>query len=144
MAAPVVVVGVDGSERSVSALAAAVRLADATGGRIIAIHVVRAYTLATTGPASAAGALAVTNDEITDRCHMDCELVLAGTDVSWSFEVRHGDPANELTRAAADHDAVCITIGRNPQRRFTFGSGSTMQRLVHRSDRPVLIVPSRS
>lgn len=130
------------TERSVWAIAAAVRLAAATGGRIIAIHVVRAHPLATAAPVSAAGALAVVDDEVTDRCHMDCELVLAGAEVPWQFEVRHGDPVTELARAAADHDAICVTIGRSLRRRFICGSRATMsERLVHRCDRPVLIVP---
>lgn len=143
MAAPVVVVGVNGSERSVSALVAAVRLAAVTGDRIVAVHVVRSHSLANGAPVSGAGALAVADDEGTDRCHMDCELVLAGADVAWQFEVRHGDPVTELARAAADHDATCVIIGRSLRRRGICGSRPTVsERLVHHCDRPVLIVPS--
>lgn len=144
MAAPVVVVGVDGCERSVQALVAAARLAAVTGSRIVAVHVVRAHSLSAAAPVSGAGALAVADDEVTDRCHMDCELVLAGADVAWQFEVRHGDPVAELARAAVDHDATCVTIGRSLRRRFVCGSRSTMKRLALRCDRPVLIVPSRT
>jgi nucleotide-binding universal stress UspA family protein len=142
MEALAVVVGLDGSDGSLAALAAAARLAALTGYRIVVVHVVRAHPLATAAPVSGAGALAAVDDEVTDRCHMDCEVVLAGTDVLWQFEVRHGDPVTELARAAADHDAICVTIGRSIRRRFTCGSRSTMnERLVHRCDRPVLIVP---
>ena len=139
-----VVVGVDGSERSVHALVAAVRLAAVTGNRIVAVHVVHDHSLAAAAPVSGAGALAVSDDELTDRCHMDCELVLAGTDVDWQFEVRRGAPVTELVKAAADHDAICVTVGRSPRRRSIRGSRSTMKHLVHRCDRPVLIVPSQS
>lgn len=142
MAAPVVVVGVDGSERSVPALVAAARLAVVTGNRLVAVHVVRAHPLVTTAPVSGAWALAVADDEVSDRCHLDCEMNLAGTDVQWQFEVRHGDWVTEMARAAADHDAICVAIGRSVRRRFTCGSHSTRsQRLVHLCDRPVLIVP---
>jgi len=144
MAAPVVVVGVDGSQRSVQALVAAARLAAVTGNCIVAVHVVRAHSLAAAAPVSGAGALAVADDEVTDRSHMDCELVLAGVDVAWQFEVRHGDPATELAQAAVDHNATCVTIGRSLRRRVVCGSRSTMKRLVRRCDRPVLIVPSRT
>ena len=48
----------------------------------------------------------------------------------------------ETARAAADHDAICVAIGRSARRRFTRGSRSTVsERLVDRCDRPVLVVP---
>lgn len=81
-------VGLDGSDGSLAALAVAARQADLAGHRIVAVHVVRAHPLVTTAPVSGAGALAVTDDEVVDRCHLDCEVVLAGTDVRWRFEVR--------------------------------------------------------
>jgi len=142
MEALAVVVGLDGSDGSLAALVAAARLAALTGNRIVAVHVVHAHPLVTTAPVSGIGALVVADDEVTDRCHLDCELVLAGSDVLWQFEVRHGDPVAEMARAAADHDAVCVAIGRSVQRRSARGSHSTMsERLVHRCDRPVLVVP---
>ena len=142
MKARVVVVGLDGSDGSVAALAASARLATVTGSRIVAVHVVRGHPIVTAAPVSGAGALAVADDEVTDRCHLDCEVALAGTDVPWQFEVRHGDPVTEMARAAADHDAICVAIGRSARRRFTRGSRSTVsERLVDRCDRPVLVVP---
>lgn len=142
MEALAVVVGLDGSAGSQTALAVAARLASLTGNRIVAVHVVRAHPLVTTAAVSGAGALAVAGDEVTDRCHLDCEVALAGTDVRWQFEVRHGDPVTEMARAAADHDAICVAIGRSARRRFTSGSRSTVgERLLDRCDRPVLVVP---
>ena len=142
MEARVVVVGLDGSDGSVAALAASARLATVTGSRIVAVHVVRGHPIVTAAPVSGAGALAVADDEVTDRCHLDCEVALAGTDVPWQFEVRHGDPVTEMARAAADHDAICVAIGRSARRRFTRGSRSTVsERVVDRCDRPVLVVP---
>lgn len=137
-----VVVGLDGSEGSLAALAAAARLAALTNKGVVAVHVVRAYPFPTTAPLSGAGLLAVADDEVVDRCHLDCELVLAGTDVPWQFEVRHGDPVTEVARAAFDHNAIFVAVGRSVRRRFTCGSRPTMsERLAHRCDRPVLIVP---
>lgn len=75
MEALVVVVGLDGSDGSLAALAVAARQADLAGHRIVAVHVVRAHPLVTTAPVSGAGALAVTDDEVVDRCHLDCEVV---------------------------------------------------------------------
>ena len=58
-----VVVGLDGSEGSLAALAAAARLAALTNKGVVAVHVVRAYPLPTTAPVSGAGLLAVADDE---------------------------------------------------------------------------------
>ena len=137
-----VVVGIDGSDKSLVALAAAGRQAALAGNRIVAIHVVRAHPLRLPSDVSYAGEIAVAEDALTDRCHLDCEVVLAGGDDPWQFEVRHGDPVTEMARAAADHDAICVAIGRSARRRFTRGSRSTVsERLVDRCDRPVLVVP---
>lgn len=138
-----VVVGIDGSEKSLAALAAAGRHAALAGNRIVAIHVVRAHRLPLPSDVSYAGEIAVAEDALTDRCHLDCEVVLAGVDAPWQFEVRHGDPVTELARAAVDHSAICIAIGRSARRHF--GSHlSTSERLVQRCDRPVLVVPPES
>jgi nucleotide-binding universal stress UspA family protein len=135
-----VVVGVDGSDKSLATLAAAARQAALAGNRVVAIHVVRSHRLQHLAAVSYAGEIAVAEEALTDRCHLDCEVVLAGVDVPWQFEVRHGDPATELARAATDHDAICVAIGRSARRHF--GSHlSTSERLVQRCDRPVLVVP---
>lgn len=142
MEALAVVVGLGGSERSLATLEVAARFAAMTASRIVAVHVVRPRPLGGTAPLSGAGALAVADDEVTDHCHLACEVALAGTDVPWKFEVRHGDPVTEMARAAADHDAIFVAIGRSVQRRLPCGPPATMsERLVHRCDRPVLIVP---
>ena len=142
MEALAVVVGLDGSEGSLAALAAGARVAAMTGNSVVAVYVVCTQPLPPTAPLTGAGAFAAAGDEALDRCHLDCELVLAGTDVPWQFEVRHGDPVTGMARAAADHDAICVAIGRSARRRFTRGSRSTVsERLVDRCDRPVLVVP---
>jgi nucleotide-binding universal stress UspA family protein len=137
------VVGIDGSNKSLATLAAAARQAALAGNRVVGIHVVRAHPLQLPSAVSYAGEIAVAEEALTDRCHLDCEVVLAGVDVPWQFEVRHGDPATELARDATDHDAICVAIGRSARRHF--GSHlSTSERLVQRCDRPVLVVPPES
>lgn len=138
-----VVVGIDGSDKALAALATAARQAALAGNRIVAIHVVRTHPLHLPSDVSYAGEIAVAEDALTDRCHLDCEMVLAGVDTPWQFEVRHGDPVTELVRAAVDHSAICVAIGRSARRHF--GSHlSTSERLVQRCDRPVLVVPPES
>ena len=142
MEALAVVVGLDGSEGSLAALAAGARVAAMTGNSVVAVYVVCTQPLPPTVPLTGAGAFAAAGDEALDRCHLDCELVLAGTDVPWQFEVRRGDPATEMARAAVEHNAICVAVGRSLRRRFSYGSHSTMsERLSQRCERPVLIVP---
>lgn len=142
----VIVVGVDGSGGAAAALAAAADLAAATGTSIVAVHVSHLPAVVTaTAEALAAGAAVTVNGELADRCHLDCELALAGAGIVWTFELRNGDPATELTHAGDDHDASCIVVGRHghgPVARVLLGS--VTDRLVHHADRPVLVVPPLS
>jgi nucleotide-binding universal stress UspA family protein len=139
----VIVVGVDGSAAGAAALAAAARLSAATGCDVVAVHVtsVPAAVHATLAPL-VSGAAATANDELADRCHLECELALAGTGVAWTFELRHGDPATQLTRAADEHDAACVVVGRDGHRVLArLRLGSVTDRLVHHASCPVLVVP---
>ncbi|WP_219416927.1 universal stress protein [Pseudonocardia nigra] len=72
--------------------------------------------------------------------------LLGDTDVAWSYEDRRGDPACELARAAAEHDALLIVVG-------TRGEGlrralarlvdpSVSHGVIQRQRRPVLVVPA--
>lgn len=140
MTSPVMVVGVDGTDGGDRALVAAELAATARYGLIV-VHVSHVPTpVAITG--AGAGAFAATGDEVADTCHMACEVTFAGADVPWSFDIRHGDPATELLRAGADHDAAAIIVGRHGHHRLArLVLGSITNRLVHHADRPVLVVP---
>ncbi len=138
----VLVVGVDGSPGGRHALAAAADLGAATGARLVAVHVEHVPAAVYAAPTIATGALAVANDLAADHAHVDCELALAGHDIAWTFETRHGDPATELQRAGDDHDAACIVVGRHGHRLLArVLTGSVTDRLVHHAHRPVLVVP---
>jgi nucleotide-binding universal stress UspA family protein len=74
--------------------------------------------------------------------------LLGAADVSWTYEDRHGDPACELARAAAEHDALLIVVG-------TRGEGlkralarlidpSVSHGVIQRQHRPVLVVPAHT
>ena len=138
----VLIVGVDGASAARGALGAAANLAAATGATLVAVHVARVPVALYSAPITGAGELAAANELAADHAHFDCELALAGRGVPWTFETRHGDPAAELRRAADDHDAACIVIGRDGHRLVTrVLTGSVTDRLVHHTHRPVLIVP---
>lgn len=137
-----IVVGVDGSDDGDRVLAAGAELAVITHHSLVAVHVAYVGSFAAIGPMIGSGRLAVTAEELADHCHMYCELDLAPVSVSWTFEVRHGDPATGLLRAGGDHDAACIVVGRHGHRRFTrMVLGSVANRIVSQADRPVLVVP---
>lgn len=142
MAAPVLVVGVDGSAGAAGALAAAAQLARATHHQVVAVHVENVPAAVFAAPTVGAGDMVTAIDEGANQCHLGCELALAGTDIVWSFEVRAGDPATELVAAGRDHQAACIVVGRRGHSRLArLLVGSVTDRLVHHADRPVLVVP---
>ena len=141
MSAPVIVVGMDGSEGGDRALATAVEVAAAARYGVVAVHVAH-VPAAVAATAVGAAALRATADEVADHCHLACEVTGAGAGLAWSFEFRHGDPVTELLRAGADHDAAWIVVGRHGHRGLTrLVLGSVTDRLLHHADRPVLVVP---
>lgn len=139
---PVLIVGVDGSSAARGALRAAGELARAADACLVAVHVAHLPGALHVAPVSGSGALHAATELTADEVHVDCELVLAGKGVPWTFEARHGDAATELRRVADDHDAACIVVGRHPHWLVTRMFGvSVADRLVHAAQRPVVVVP---
>lgn len=72
---------------------------------------------------------------------------MSAASLEWSFEIAHGDPAHELIRVAAAHDAAAIIVAGE-----THGAvsglllGSTAEKLVRHSPVSVVIVrePARA
>jgi nucleotide-binding universal stress UspA family protein len=122
-------------------LDAAVDVAEHRAAPLVVVHVVATTPSAAVAVPSAAGAVALTGEQLADRCHLDCELALAGTDLDWSFEIRAGDAARELVGAARDHTAACIVVGRHPHRTPVGRYRCTAIRVAELSRQPVLIVP---
>lgn len=93
------------------------------------------------GAASAALVTAIT--EVSDRCHLDCELAMAGRSVEWCFEVRAGDPAGVLLGVVHELGAAFLVVGRAGHRRTAsrLRKASTVELLVARSPVPVVVVP---
>lgn len=138
----VIVVGVDGSDGAAAALAAAAHLARALRLRLVAVHVKHVPAVVFAASTVGTAARVTANEDLADACHLDCELALANANIVWSFEVRSGHPAVELVAASRDHDAACIVVGRRGHGSFSrLLVGSVTDRLVHQSDRPVLVVP---
>jgi nucleotide-binding universal stress UspA family protein len=139
---PTLVVGYGQDPADDHVLAVAVDLARRLRARMVVVHVL---DLDDFPPDSDApdwedqGAAAATENR-----HR-VERALAGTGVEWSSVARRGDPATELTRAAADHAALMIVVGTRGE-----GLRSAVSRLLNpsvshgviaRDSCPVLVVP---
>ena len=75
------------------------------------------------------------------RAQEHSHQALAGCRTPWRFEVRAGDPAEDLERAAGERQADLLVVGGRGHtvvhRRLL---GSVANRLLHQADRPVLVV----
>jgi|SoiMetStandDraft_2_1073263.scaffolds.fasta_scaffold179713_2 nucleotide-binding universal stress UspA family protein len=106
------VVGVDGGTETLSTLDVAVALSRGAAAPLFVVHVEHvpfATFPDTTGIARGAMAAALKQDTETIRAEVSRHL--ADADTEWSFEVASGDPATELIRSAAAHDAAAIVVG---------------------------------
>jgi nucleotide-binding universal stress UspA family protein len=134
-----IVVGYDGSECGKQALDAAIELGKAFGDEVVAV-----FGFAPPG---------IWGGEIADHEEAIAELgerlmneargraVAQGIDLELQMIAKHGPQA--LVEAAEEHDARMIVVG-------SFGDsplkgallGSTPHKLLHITDRPVLVVPA--
>ncbi len=142
---PVIVVGFDASLGARAALLAAIDLGIAMHLPIVAVHVEHmSATVATatlTGPGS--GEAFAAEADFTEHCRVLCTEALEPTDLRWTFEIRDGNPADELLKAAEDHNAAFIVVGR--QGHHTLGgllASSVSQRLLHHARRRLLVIPA--
>ena len=142
--APPVVVGVNG-EGVRAVLDAAATLVGALGGRMVGVHVEERSALvdANLAAGAASAALVTANTQISDRCHLDCELAMAGRAVEWRFEVRSGDPAGELLGVVRKEGAAFLVVRADARRRLASRrrKASTVDQLLARSPVPVVVVP---
>jgi nucleotide-binding universal stress UspA family protein len=107
------VVGVDGSAESASALAEAVHLAEehaGEGGLDLVVVFVRQVSWAAMSVDAGAGVNSAL-DDVEAGVRRLAEDALWGRNLSWRLEVRTGDPAHELARAAEAYGAQMIVVG---------------------------------
>lgn len=132
-----VIVGYDGSEHAKAALHVALEVAKVYGDKVI---VAFGYDLSPVG-----GELhdyhTALKDLATERVAEATELAAGeGAEVERAI-IEHG-PAHGLAQLASDRDARMIVVGtrgEGPLRGAILGS--TAHKLLHLSDRPVLVVP---
>lgn len=138
-----VVVGVDGSDNGARALRWAAELAAQTGGRLVVVHVFE--PLAHLGEVEPPVDFAVMEAAVKRRLGEEWCAPCATLEVPYTTRVVEGDPADALIAVAAEEQADLIVVGsRGLSGVRSLVAGSTSTRLLHRSDRPVVVIPSRS
>ena len=139
MKATHIVVGHDGHPAANSALLAAVDIA----ARLHAhLHVVHSVTIADYGIDPDTEQFETDRDRHLAQERADIEQALAGSAVSWTYHVEHGDPAERLARLATELDAPYIVVGATHRGVLHhLGSGSVPKRLLQIQQRPVIVVP---
>lgn len=136
---PLLVVGYDRHPAAQSALATAAELAGRLQARLLVLHVVdlEDYPI---DPDAADWETHSKRAVAAERA--SAEALLAGHRLPWSFQVEHGDAAQQLLELAARQDALMIVIGAA---RHEWGvnllTGSVAKNLTRHADRPVLLVP---
>ena len=136
---PCIVVGYDGSEAAREAVAYAAERAG-SDGRLFIVH---AYG---THPAWLAPPYQQMADwqEGHGRAVLDALLLEAGNallDRDFELELAEGPPAKAIAKIAADREADEIVIGSRGFGKARSALGSVSHELLHRADRPVVVIP---
>lgn len=141
MTNPVIVVGVDGSDGGRLALEWAIAEAVRRGA---VVEAVMAYTWDAFGQLPVAGPLPMEPREVARRsldAQVDAALAGVVSPPVISREVVEGPAAHVLTHAALDAEFLVVgSRGHGPLRSAILGSVS--QACVHKSTRPVVVVPA--
>ncbi len=140
VAAPVVVVGVDGSPASFAAVDLAVDQAG-NDGRVVVVH---AYTPAPAYDGFSYAAMVEDMHKAAEALLEDLEsktTKLAGS--SWERRVVLGPPARALVDEAKDQQAEAIVIGSRGVGYLHALLGSVAYETIHLAHCPVLVVPAR-
>lgn len=124
------VVGYDSHPASRVALVFAGELAGALNVPVHVVHVVD-------GPDTAERDADLQRQRVVDA--------LGGTDLQWTYHRESGDPAEVLVKAADEHSALMLVVGR-PETGVEAAlghlvAGSVARNVLRHSRRPVVVVP---
>jgi nucleotide-binding universal stress UspA family protein len=134
-----VVAVVDATAAGRTALEWGARIARSSQGRLRVLHVLGARRSFGLGPGTGAAAARDAWLDSADALHLECELLLAGSQLDWTFEVAELT-LRQAVRAVHDRDAGALVV---------IGPASTRRRIRHRSCRllddtrgPIVVAPS--
>ena len=135
-----IVVGYDGQDGAIAAVRTATGIAAAFGRTLV---IVFGYRPAPIG--GEVGDLATAVRELGERMGNDALAQVHDIDPSVEAELELVDdrPADALLRVGDEHDALAIVVG-TARRGPIAGSllGSVTYQVVHRANRPVVVVPA--
>jgi nucleotide-binding universal stress UspA family protein len=139
-----IVVGTDGSETSRLAIAEAASIAKGTGQTVVVVFV-RHAPLAEFSPLGVMGnGSAVAEDALNANqalAEAQSIAILERAPVGWRFDVRLGDPAAELIRAATEFEADTIVVaGRRHGRLGSIAHRSVCTHLLHQWPGSLLVI----
>ena len=139
-----IVVGTDGSETSRLAIEEAALLSKGAGEPVMLVFV-RQPRLAGLSAVGAGSLGVAVEQEALDgsQCLAEAQgiAILDPAGVNWSFEVRTGDPATELMRAADEcHADTIVVAGRRHGVIGGIAYGSVCTHLLHRWPHSLLVV----
>ena len=141
--APRIVVGYDGSEASRRALEEASRRAGPSG-RLYVVHCIHPpgerYGVANTD-AKLADEMETAKRVLGEIEANEAEWLAGG---SWESELLAGPAAEAIVRVASVRDADAIYIGSRGVGRARALLGSVAHDVLHRADRPVVVIPERA
>jgi nucleotide-binding universal stress UspA family protein len=136
-----VVVGVDGSEASLRALAYAADLVETMNeARLVVAHArwLAPLWLPPTGQEEFGGYL----DLVEEKAHDAADTEMEHRSVEWKFVARAGEPSDVLHEIAHETDATMIVVGRKGWSTLhELIMGSVSNRLVHHDHDRVMLVP---
>jgi nucleotide-binding universal stress UspA family protein len=140
VAAPVIVVGLDGSPSSWDAFCWAAGEAARTKGKLVAVYVVPLVE-----PAAAFGVpfdyagVEQTRQEVADELRREAVHRADELGLPVGFVTEHGDVTHALTDVARELHANLVVVGRSAKVLHHL-AGSLSHRLTSRSDSPVVVV----
>jgi nucleotide-binding universal stress UspA family protein len=134
------VLGYDGSESATAALDHTVRLASRIGAHVV---VVFAYYVTPLAGGEAAHDYRRALEEVGERDLARAVADLEAAGVETSTRIGQGKPADVILAAADEVDAGMIVVGTEGENPITGALlGSVVLKLVQRSSRPLLVVPT--
>ncbi|HZP28366.1 MAG TPA: universal stress protein [Acidimicrobiia bacterium] len=136
-----IVVGYDGMEGAAAALSTSVSIAAAFRCPLVIVFGYRPAPIGGDVP-TMARAVREVGEQMTD----EALAVVKAQDpaVEATVELVDDRPADAILRAADEHDALAIVVGATNKGPIAGGLlGSVTYQVVHRSTRPVVVVPAR-
>jgi nucleotide-binding universal stress UspA family protein len=137
--APILLVGIDGSETSMRAGAYAAGLALRQHARLVCLYV-RTYSVTAGVGIAAVPALARAHDDIAGELREMVETQSVRMGVSAQFVEREGSPFAEIVRLADELPADAVIVGASTKAGHRF-VGSLAVHLVRLSKWPITVVP---